>query len=140
MTMKMVDSPLLRMVQTTPTEYWNDSCDVDELAYAVERGATGGTSNPPIVLEVFKKNKAHWVPRVRELAAENPAWTEVELTWAIIEEMAVRGAGASSPRSSSAKAAARAGSRSRRTRRTTATRRGWSSRPLASPVSPRTSR
>ena len=97
MTMTMVDSPLLRMVQTTPTEYWNDSCDVDELAYAVERGATGGTSNPPIVLEVFKKNKAHWVPRVRELAAENPAWTEVELTWAIIEEMVVRGAGVLAP-------------------------------------------
>jgi len=97
MTMTMVDSPLLRMVQTTPTEYWNDSCDVDELAYAVERGATGGTSNPPIVLEVFKKNKAHWVPRVRELAAENPAWTEVELSWAIIEEMVVRGAGVLAP-------------------------------------------
>src|SRR5450756_1203035 len=93
MTMTMVDSPLLRMVQTTPTEYWNDSCAVDELTYAVERGATGGTSNPPIVLEVFKKNKAHWVPRVRELATANPTWSEVELTWAIVEEMAARGAG-----------------------------------------------
>jgi transaldolase len=95
--MTTLDSPLLRMVQTTPTDYWNDSCAVEELAYAVERGATGATSNPSIVLEVMKKEKAHWVPRVRELAAANPAWTEVELTWAIIEEMAVRGAGILAP-------------------------------------------
>jgi len=97
MTMTMVESPLLRMVQTTPTDYWNDSCAVEELTYAVERGATGATSNPSIVLDVLKKEKDHWAPRVRELAAANPAWTEVELTWATIEEMAVRGAGILAP-------------------------------------------
>ena len=86
------DSPLLRMARETPTQYWNDSCVVDELAYAVERGATGATSNPSIVLEVLGKEKAHWVPRVHELAAANPTWSEVELTWAIVEEMAARGA------------------------------------------------
>jgi transaldolase len=88
-----LDSPLLRMTQETPTQYWNDSCAVDELTYAIERGATGATSNPSIVLDVMKKEKAHWVPRVHELAAANPTWSEVELTWAIIEEMAARGAG-----------------------------------------------
>src|SRR3970282_2528679 len=64
---------------------------VDERPSAVPRGATGGTSNPSIVLEVMKKDGAYWVPRVRELAAANPSWSEVELTWAIVEEMAVRG-------------------------------------------------
>ncbi|HSG84771.1 MAG TPA: transaldolase family protein [Candidatus Limnocylindrales bacterium] len=93
MTMTGVESPLLRMTQETPTQYWNDSCAVAELSYAVERGATGATSNPSIVLEVLKKEREHWVPRVHELAALNPAWSEVELTWAIIEEMAARGAG-----------------------------------------------
>ncbi len=93
----MVDSPLLRMTQETPTQYWNDSCAVDELAYAVERGATGATSNPSIVLEVMKKERDHWVPRVHELAAANPTWSEVELTWAIVEEMAVRGAAVLAP-------------------------------------------
>ncbi len=97
MTMTMVDSPLLRTTQETPTDFWNDSCAVDELTYAIERGATGATSNPSIVLEVMKKEKAHWVPRVRELAAVHPAWTEVELTWAIVEEMAVRGAAILAP-------------------------------------------
>lgn len=92
MTMTALDSPLLRMTQETPTQYWNDSCAVDELRYAVERGATGATSNPSIVLEVLKKEKVHWVPRVHELAARNPTWGEVDLTWAIVEEMAIRGA------------------------------------------------
>jgi len=92
MTTTALDGPLLRMTRETPTQYWNDSCAPDELSYAVERGATGATSNPSIVLEVMRKDKAHWVPRVRELAAANPTWSEVELTWAIVDEMAVRGA------------------------------------------------
>lgn len=97
MTLMMTDSPLARMVARTPTDYWNDSCAVEELAYAVERGATGATSNPVIVGEVMKKEKAHWVPRVRELAADNPTWSEVEVTWALIEEMGVRGAAILAP-------------------------------------------
>ena len=92
MTMTMVDSPLQRMAATTPTAYWNDSCAVDELTYAVERGAVGATSNPSIVLDVLKKERAHWLPRVRELARAHPTWTEVEITWALVEEMAARGA------------------------------------------------
>lgn len=80
------------MTQRTPTQYWNDSCAVAELAHAVERGATGATSNPSIVMEVLGKESAHWIPRVRELASDHRDWTEVELTWAIAEEMAVRGA------------------------------------------------
>jgi transaldolase len=86
------DSPLRRMVESTPTEYWNDSCATSELEYAVARGATGATSNPVIVGEVLKKEKDHWVPRLRELAAAHPRWSESELSWALIEEMGVRGA------------------------------------------------
>jgi transaldolase len=90
--MAYVDCPLLRTAQFGATDYWNDSCVVEELRYAIERGAVGATSNPSIVLEVLAKEKPVWVPRVRELAAANPTWTEVELTWAIVEEMAARGA------------------------------------------------
>ncbi len=97
MTAALVVSPLARMVETTATDYWNDSCAVAELAYAVERGATGATSNPTIVGEVMKKEKDHWVPRVREIAADNPTWSEVEITWALIEEMGVRGAAILAP-------------------------------------------
>lgn len=93
MTPNAAESPLLRMTRETPTEYWNDSCDPAELAYAIERGATGATSNPGIVLDVLKADRAAWTVRIRELAAANPAWSEVELSWAIAGEMAVRGAG-----------------------------------------------
>ncbi len=86
------ESPLLRMTRETPTDWWNDSCDVDELASAVERGATGATSNPTIVLEVMRRHPDHWGPRVREIAGEHPAWSEVEIAWAVVDEMAARGA------------------------------------------------
>ena len=92
MSVTAVDSPLGRMVASTPTDYWNDSCAAAELEYAIERGATGATSNPVIVGEVMKKEREHWVPRVRELMVANPRWSETELTWALIEEMGVRGA------------------------------------------------
>jgi len=91
-TIATIDSPLSRMVDATPTDFWNDSCAVAELEYAVARGGTGATSNPVIVVEVMKKEKDHWVPRVKEMAAANPTWSEVELTWALIEEMGQRGA------------------------------------------------
>ncbi len=87
-----VDVPLLQTTLTGPTEYWNDSCDVDELTYAIERGATGATSNPSIVVEVLRKERAYWIPRIGELALANPTWSEVELAWALCGEMAARGA------------------------------------------------
>jgi transaldolase len=93
----MVDSPLLRTVTGRPTDYWNDSCAIDELEYAVARGATGATSNPSIVLEVLRKEKAYWTPRIAELIAADPSLTETDLTWTVIEEMAVRGAAVLEP-------------------------------------------
>ncbi|HEX5590712.1 MAG TPA: transaldolase family protein [Candidatus Limnocylindrales bacterium] len=92
-----LDSPLLQMTQETRTQYWNDSCAVDELAYAVERGATGATSNPSIVLEVLRKERAYWARRVEQLAEAEPTASEVDLTWAVVEEMAVRGAAVLGP-------------------------------------------
>jgi len=88
---------MLRTVTDRPTDYWNDSCALDELEYAVARGATGATSNPSIVLEVLRKERGHWNPRIVELAVANPSWTETDLTWAVIEEMAVGGAAVLEP-------------------------------------------
>jgi transaldolase len=85
-------SPLALMARTTPTEYWNDSCAVAELEYAVARGAVGATSNPTIVGEVLKKELDTWGPRIRQIAAERPTATDVEITWQVVEEMAARGA------------------------------------------------
>src|ERR1700733_2219972 len=72
------------------TDYWNDSCSIKELSYAIERGAVGATSNPTIVGEVLKKEMHLWQDRIGEIIAEHPTWTEDDVTWQLIEEMAVR--------------------------------------------------
>ena len=89
---EVTTSPLQQMAATTPTDYWNDSSSVEELTYAVERGATGATSNPTIVGEVLKKELHLWEDRIRELIAAGPTWTEDEVTWQLFEEISVRGA------------------------------------------------
>ena len=55
-------------------------------------GAVGATANPTIVHDVWKKDPTHWRERARALAAEREAWTEVDLAWAIVEEMSRAGA------------------------------------------------
>jgi transaldolase len=97
MTAATIATPLLRMARETATDWWNDSCDVDELVSAVERGATGATSNPTIVVEVMKRDRGYWWPRVCEIADANPAWSEVEIAWAVVEQMAARGAAVLQP-------------------------------------------
>ena len=87
-----VDCPLHRTAATTVTDYWNDSCSVEELTYAIERGAVGATTNPTIVGDVLKKEMHLWRERIAEIVAGNPTWTEDEITWRLIEEMAMRGA------------------------------------------------
>ncbi len=85
-----MQSPLHETVTTTATDYWNDSCSLEELTYAIEHGAVGATSNPTIVGEVLKKEWSLWSERIGELVAESPAATEDEVAWRLIEEMAVR--------------------------------------------------
>jgi transaldolase len=86
------ESPLLRMARSTATDYWNDSCAVEELEYAIERGAVGATSNPVIVLEVLGKAPERWRARACDLYAAHPTWSESDLAWQIVEEIAVEAA------------------------------------------------
>lgn len=85
-------SKLHQTVSTTPTDYWNDSCSIEELTYAVANGAVGATTNPSIVVNVLKKEMHLWQDRIHQIVEENPTWSEVEVTWRLIEEMAVKGA------------------------------------------------
>lgn len=87
-----VESPLHATVSTTDTDYWNDSCSLEELAYAIDNGAVGATSNPTIVGEVLAKERHLWEGRIHELIGENQTWTEDDITWRLIEEMAVKAA------------------------------------------------
>lgn len=88
----LTDTPLGRTVAETATDIWNDSCNVDELEYAVSFGAVGATANPTIVVDNWHRDPDRWAGRVRSLAAEQPAWSERELAWGIVAEMSVRAA------------------------------------------------
>jgi transaldolase len=85
-------SPLHQTVATTATDFWNDSCSIEELTYAIEHGAVGATTNPTIVGEVLKKEMPLWRERIYQIIVENPIWTEDDVAWKLIEEMAVKGA------------------------------------------------
>jgi transaldolase len=82
----------MALTALTATDYWNDSCSIEDLTYAIERGATGATSNPTIVGEVLTREMPLWRDRIGALIDDNPAWTEDEVAWRLIEEMAVRAA------------------------------------------------
>jgi transaldolase len=85
-------SSLRQMVLTTPTDYWNDSCSTEELSYGLEHGAVGATTNPAIVLGVLKKEMPQWRERLNRMISGNPTWSETEIAWRLVEEMAVNGA------------------------------------------------
>ena len=63
-------SPLLQTVSTSATDYWNDSCSIEELTYAIGHGAVGATTNPNIVLNVLNKEMHLWEDRIRAIIAE----------------------------------------------------------------------
>lgn len=83
---------LLEMTLKFPTRYWNDSCSIPELLYAIDRGATGATSNPVIVKTVLDKEMAEYKEYVEDLVKDNPISTEDEIAWMAIEKMAIDGA------------------------------------------------
>ncbi|MCL2000645.1 MAG: transaldolase family protein [Planctomycetes bacterium] len=85
-------SLLHKTVQTSATEFWNDSCAISELKPAIENGATGATTNPVIVGNVLKKEMDLWKGRINELICEMPIATEDDIAWKLNEEMAVKGA------------------------------------------------
>ena len=85
-------SPLQQTAAIGSTDFWNDSCSIQELTYAIANGAVGATSNPTIVLTVLKKELPAWRDRIGQLISENPSSSEVEITWKLIEEMGVKAA------------------------------------------------
>jgi transaldolase len=85
-------TPLQQTAAIGGNDYWNDSCSVQELRYAIANGAVGATSNPTIVLGVLKKELAAWRGPLLRIIEGNPSWTEVEVAWKLIEEMALKAA------------------------------------------------
>ncbi|RKX71936.1 MAG: transaldolase, partial [Spirochaetes bacterium] len=87
-----MDTKLKIMTDTTDTDYWNDSCSIQELESSIPNGAVGATTNPVIVFNVLKNELHLWKDRIIEIAAQNPIADEDEVAWQLIEEMAVKGA------------------------------------------------
>ena len=78
-------------------DFWNDSCTVPELAEAVEKGATGATSNPVIAFAAIKADPQAWVAVLDGLIAARPEATEEEVAWPLIEEVGRRAAAVLAP-------------------------------------------
>ena len=85
-------SKLKEMTEKFPTRYWNDSCSVKELTYAIERGATGATTNPVIVKQVLENELDSYKEYISELVKAMRGADEDEIAWTVIEKMAVDGA------------------------------------------------
>jgi len=83
---------LLLMSETTPTQFWNDSCSIPELTRAINHGAVGATSNPEIVGLVLKNETDTYVPYIKRLLKEYPKAAEDDIAWLLNEYMAVEGA------------------------------------------------
>ena len=92
MSEKQFIGPLHEMACTTSTDLWNDSCSIEELTFSVAHGAVGATTNPSIVVYVLQKEMHLWEARIREIAGENPSFTEDEVALQLNKEMAVKGA------------------------------------------------
>ena len=92
MNKKQFKSPLHEMACTTMTDFWNDSCSIPELKYALEYGAVGATTNPVIVKGVLKNEMDSYRNRIVELIREMPTASEDDIAWALNEEMAAAGA------------------------------------------------
>ena len=83
---------LKQMVETTKTGYWNDSCHLDELDYAIERGATGATTNPVIAKSVLEQDLKRYDMFIKDTVATEISATEDEIAWKTLEYMAILGA------------------------------------------------
>ena len=88
----MTQTGLQKMAQEFPTDFWNDSCSISEINYALEHGAVGATTNPVIVKNVVVNEFATYQPIIQNFIKENPTSTEDEIAWQLIEYTAVEGA------------------------------------------------
>jgi transaldolase len=82
----------LKRTSETATDFWNDSCSMTELQYAIEHGAVGATANPVIVGEVMNREMHLWKDRILQIVAEMPKATEDEIAWKVVEELSIEGA------------------------------------------------
>ena len=78
------------VVAHTPTAWWHDSADPDELDLGLRRGAIGVTTNPVLAAAAMKKNRERWGTEIdRVLARRLPPEAQAE---ALMEVVVVKAA------------------------------------------------
>ena len=87
-----MNKSLMQLTTETPTGFWNDSCDVDELREALEHCAVGATSNPVIVAAIAKKFPQVWNPVIDRIIMNRPTATEDDIAWELTAEVVRKGA------------------------------------------------
>lgn len=86
------EGPLLTAARNTATALWNDSSDLDELAQSISFGGVGATCNPVIAHTTIVRDIDKWAPRIKEIAAQNPTWSDSEIGWQAVKDLSVEAA------------------------------------------------
>jgi transaldolase len=88
----MNDDTYLRwLVENTPTRWWHDSADPDELTRALANEASGVTTNPILTSQALRTNPGYWRPWVGALdPALSPEEKAIALMYAVAKQTAAR--------------------------------------------------
>lgn len=65
---KKTMSNYFEWLATTPTTWWHDSANPDEILRAKERGAMGVTTNPVLTYKTFQAHPEIWMPLVEKIS------------------------------------------------------------------------
>ena len=83
------DSYLRWLVNETPTKWWHDSGDPDELDRALAHGASGVTTNPVLAAQTLRARADAWRPRIGALGADmKPGERAEKLMSAVVQAAA----------------------------------------------------
>ena len=85
----MTNCILKQITNTTPTEFWNDTCEVKSLKRSVAWGGTGATSNPVIVLQCIEKDPQRWVDEIANIRKKDKSLSEIDIAWKLIRRLAI---------------------------------------------------
>jgi transaldolase len=88
----MEDEGYLRwLVNETPTAWWHDSADPDELTFGLAHGASGVTTNPVLTVRALGAQPALWRARIGPLGLEeDPTERAVQLVRTVVRDTAGR--------------------------------------------------
>src|SRR5262252_8355397 len=67
----MADTYLNWLISNTPTKWWHDSAEANEVVLGLERGAIGATTNPFLSNIALNKCRSVWASEIDEVLSRN---------------------------------------------------------------------